>query len=99
MDPSSVNAKALDKYPSMLTIDMCKEIAGPLFDIDLFHSICFGEDRVSKHVFLSALDDRTVSAYIILYQPTHVISLIFIYRMCSYHMIGVQILELIIMLG
>ena len=52
-------AAALDSYPARLTEAMCREIAGPLFDEDLFHALCFGEERVSKNVFLSALDERT----------------------------------------
>lgn len=51
--------RKLEKYPAMLTLEMCCELAGAMFDEDLFHSVCFGEDRISKHVFLSALDDRT----------------------------------------
>lgn len=54
-----VGRRRTDTYPAILTQAMCREIAGPLFDEDLFHTLCYGEDRVSKFTFLSALDDRT----------------------------------------
>ena len=49
----------MEQYPAMLSKDMCRELAGEMFDEDLFHSVCYGEDRISKRVFLSVLDDRT----------------------------------------
>ena len=51
--------KTLDKYPPMLTLSMCQELAGDLFDEDLFHSVCFGQSSIAKNIFLSAIDDRT----------------------------------------
>lgn len=38
---------------------MCRELAGQLFDEDLFNTLCYGQNKVSKQAFLSALDDRT----------------------------------------
>ena len=55
----SIKQDTLDKYPNMLTIDMCRDIAGSLFDDDLFHTLCYGESHISKYLFLSALDERT----------------------------------------